>query len=179
MRVSIQTDLTRIKNAKAAIKAAIKGKGVTVPDGTLLDGMAALISGIEAGESFPVDFRTGTFTFTENTTESFSVKVDGSYAFIKDIRYAVFYEVSDFEFNQYPKLKFGMAAFTSSDKNTSINVLYGYTSSNYKKPMYDLSRTQIKLTKSFSEYGTLTITPDSEVPFHAGTVYRWILFGYG
>ena len=49
MRVSIQTDLTRIKNAKAAIKAAIEGKGVTVPDATLLDGMAALIESIQAG----------------------------------------------------------------------------------------------------------------------------------
>ena len=47
--MSIQTDLTRIKNAKAAIKAAVEGKGVTVPDGTLLDGMAALIESIEAG----------------------------------------------------------------------------------------------------------------------------------
>lgn len=47
--MSIQTDLTRIKNAKAAIKAAIEGKGVTVPDGTLLDGMADLIESIEAG----------------------------------------------------------------------------------------------------------------------------------
>ena len=47
--MSIQTELTRIKNAKAAIKAAIEGKGVTVPDGTMLDGMAALIAGIEAG----------------------------------------------------------------------------------------------------------------------------------
>ena len=47
--MSIQTDLTRIKNAKAAIKAAIEGKGVTVPEATLLDGMAALIESIEAG----------------------------------------------------------------------------------------------------------------------------------
>lgn len=47
--MSIQTDLTRIKNAKASIKSAIEGKGVTVPDGTLLDGMAALIESIEAG----------------------------------------------------------------------------------------------------------------------------------
>ena len=47
--MSIQTDLTRIKNAKAAIKAAIEGKGVTVPDATLLDGMATLIESIEAG----------------------------------------------------------------------------------------------------------------------------------
>lgn len=47
--MSIQTELTRIINAKAAIKTAIEGKGVTVPAGTLLDGMAALIESIEAG----------------------------------------------------------------------------------------------------------------------------------
>ena len=47
--MSTQTELTRITNAKAAVKAAIEGKGVTVPDGTLLDGMAPLIESIEAG----------------------------------------------------------------------------------------------------------------------------------
>ena len=47
--MSIQTELTRITNAKAAIKAAIEGKGVTVPAGTLLDGMASLIESIAAG----------------------------------------------------------------------------------------------------------------------------------
>ena len=49
--MSIQTELTRLTNAKAAIKTAIEGKGVTVPDGTLLDGMAALIESIESGVS--------------------------------------------------------------------------------------------------------------------------------
>ena len=47
--MSIQTELTRITNAKAAIKTAIEGKGVTVPDGTMLDGMASLSESIEAG----------------------------------------------------------------------------------------------------------------------------------
>ena len=67
--MSIQTELTRIKNAKAAIKTAIEGKGVTVPDATLLDGMAALIESIEAGGGgggvLPTPFTnitTGTFT---------------------------------------------------------------------------------------------------------------------
>lgn len=36
----------------ASIVSAIEGKGVTVPDGTLLDGMAALIEGIEGGFNF-------------------------------------------------------------------------------------------------------------------------------
>lgn len=47
--MSLQTELTRLTNAKAAIQTAIEGKGVTVPSGTLLDGMAALIESIEAG----------------------------------------------------------------------------------------------------------------------------------
>lgn len=58
----IQTELTRITNAKAAIKAAIEGKGVTVPDSTLLDGMAALIESIEAGGGGTGNIAYGTIT---------------------------------------------------------------------------------------------------------------------
>lgn len=47
--MSVQSEITRLENAKAAIKAAIEGKGVTVPEATLLDGMASLIESIEAG----------------------------------------------------------------------------------------------------------------------------------
>ena len=47
--MSIVTEISRIKSAKSAIAAAIAGKGVTVPDGTMLDEMAALIESIEAG----------------------------------------------------------------------------------------------------------------------------------
>ena len=65
--MSIQTELTRITNAKAAIKAAIEGKGVTVPDGTLLDGMATLIESIEAGGG--ANFTAGTITVTSDTND--------------------------------------------------------------------------------------------------------------
>ena len=64
--MSIQTELTRITNAKAAIKTAIEGKGVTVPDGTMLDGMAALIEAIEAGGGGS-GIAYGTFTPTNDT----------------------------------------------------------------------------------------------------------------
>ena len=64
--MSIRTELTRLTNAKAAIKAAIEGKGVTVPDATLLDGMAALIEAIEAGGG-EVNVSTGSFTLVETT----------------------------------------------------------------------------------------------------------------
>lgn len=74
--MSIQTELTRITNAKAAIKTAIEGKGVTVPDGTMLDGMAALIESIEAGGGGDFNFdgyigitkaTSGTYTVTNNS----------------------------------------------------------------------------------------------------------------
>lgn len=52
--MSIVNDVLRIKNAKADIAAAIIGKGVEVPDGTLIDGFPALISEIQ-GASYPPD----------------------------------------------------------------------------------------------------------------------------
>lgn len=44
--MSVQSEITRLADAKSAIATAIAGKGVTVPDGTKLDGMAALIGSI-------------------------------------------------------------------------------------------------------------------------------------
>lgn len=46
--MSVQSEITRLANAKTALATAIEGKGVTVPEGTKLDGMAALIESIEA-----------------------------------------------------------------------------------------------------------------------------------
>ena len=48
----------------ASIVSAIEGKGVTVPDGTLLDGMAALIESIEAGGGGFENIQTVTGSFT-------------------------------------------------------------------------------------------------------------------
>ena len=67
--MSMQTDLTRIKNAKAAIKAYIEGNGLTVPEGTLLDGMASMLESIDAGGGSG-NFATGTFTTTDDITSN-------------------------------------------------------------------------------------------------------------
>lgn len=53
--MSVQSEITRIEAAKTAIKTAIAGKGVTVPDGSKLENLAALIEGIEAGGSLIVE----------------------------------------------------------------------------------------------------------------------------
>ena len=66
--MSIQTELTRITNAKAAIKTAIEGKGVTVPEATLLDGMASLIESIESGGGGGFQVALGTYIPAETKT---------------------------------------------------------------------------------------------------------------
>ena len=65
--MSVQSEITRLENAKAAIKAAIEGKGVTVPEATLLDGMAALIESIEAGGG--VKIASGTIVLSEPSSK--------------------------------------------------------------------------------------------------------------
>lgn len=47
--MSIATEITRLQTAKADLKTAIEGKGVTVPSATLLDGYASLVSSIPSG----------------------------------------------------------------------------------------------------------------------------------
>ena len=49
--MSISSEITRISNAKTAIAQSIANKGVTVPSGTKIDGMAALIDSIQTGGS--------------------------------------------------------------------------------------------------------------------------------
>lgn len=74
--MSIQTELTRITNAKAAIKAAVEGKGVTVPNGTLLDGLAALIESIEAGVGADISPWIDMVTFSITPAEDLTGDID-------------------------------------------------------------------------------------------------------
>ena len=113
--MSIQTELTRITNAKASIVAAIEGKGVTVPDGTLLDGMAALIDSIEAGGgSFDLS------NFLQNITDvisfSFTPARDADdYTIIKPSK------------NSIPRMGFVYADDISYVYNKSILCFWLYT----------------------------------------------------
>ena len=51
--MGINSEIARLQTAKSDIASAIAAKGVTVPDGTKLDGMAALVQSIESGGGFP------------------------------------------------------------------------------------------------------------------------------
>ena len=63
--MSVQSEITRLENAKNSISTAITNKGVTVPSGTKLDGMAVLIGSIESGGA---NLQTKSVTYTANGT---------------------------------------------------------------------------------------------------------------
>lgn len=46
--MSLQSEITRLNNAKLALANSIEGKGVSVPSSTTLDGMAALVDNIKS-----------------------------------------------------------------------------------------------------------------------------------
>ena len=72
----IKTAIARIKTAKEKLRTWLTNAGVTVPDGTKLDGMAALIEGIEAGGGTQKIFGSSNFeagTFTGNEGSSISI----------------------------------------------------------------------------------------------------------
>lgn len=47
--MSIASEISRLQSAKADLKTAIEGKGVTVPSATTLDGYAGLVDSISGG----------------------------------------------------------------------------------------------------------------------------------
>lgn len=79
--MSVQTEISRLESAKEAISTAIAGKGVTVPDGTMLDGMAALIESIEVagggGDSSGYQVASGSITFSTTNEQGASLSVNG------------------------------------------------------------------------------------------------------
>ena len=65
--MSVQSEIIRLENAKNSISTAITNKGVTVPSGTKLDGMAVLIGSIESGGA---NLQTKAVTYTANGTNT-------------------------------------------------------------------------------------------------------------
>ena len=114
--MSIQSELTRLTNAKAAIKTAIEGKGVTVPEGTLLDGMAALIESIQAGGGGSFDLSNFLQNITDVMSFSFTPTKDGGN-----------YNISKPSTNSIPRMGFVYADDISYAYNKSILCFWLYT----------------------------------------------------
>lgn len=118
--MSIQTELTRITNAKAAIKAAIEGKGVTVPYATLLDGMAALIESIEAGGGGGAKIATG--SFTNISQENYSTEITHGLGTIPKIVIILWDDITLHSVNG-TNLYIGGFAYQDGEFNNSVKML--------------------------------------------------------
>ena len=83
--MSISSEITRISNAKTAIAESIANKGVTVPSGTKIDGMATLIDSIQTGGAAVQPSKTLTVTSNGTTT----ITPDAPYDAIKQVNLTV------------------------------------------------------------------------------------------
>ena len=79
--MSISSEITRISNAKTAIAQSIANKGVTVPSGTKIDGMATLIDSIQTGGAAVQPSKALTVTSNGTTT----ITPDAPYDAIKQV----------------------------------------------------------------------------------------------
>ena len=83
--MSISSEITRISNAKTAIAESIANKGVTVPSGTKIDGMATLIDSIQTGGAAVQPSKALTVTSNGTTT----ITPDAPYDAIKQVNLTV------------------------------------------------------------------------------------------
>ena len=173
--MSIQTELTRIINAKAAIKTAIEGKGVTVPDGTLLDGMAALIESIEAGGGGSLQgfkfMATGTITPAADISSDYTVNVGGKFT-MEDSRYTV---ICLFPENIRSFVTTSTIIFVISG-NIKLNYSGGATSYfNSDGSVLALSYGLINRPTIATSNYSFTIKCSSSYKMIASNTYRWVM----
>lgn len=183
--MSIQTELTRITNAKAAVKAAIEGKGVTVPEGTKLDGLAALVESIEAGGGVELQYNrlypaaTGTFTPAGRTQVvvgspliiehnagiiPFVVKVTSNgMAEAGDLEFIVAWRIPHYSDGYYDRSQLYSVSSRRGSTSTNRNTKYGNVYSG------SLEAWDIK--------NVVLAQGDSSFYVNAGKTYTWIVYG--
>ena len=81
--MSIQTELDRINAAKNDIVSAITEKGVSVPNGTKIDGIAALIAAIAGGDSISMPdgytMETGIYVPTSDISSTIQIQLEHTF----------------------------------------------------------------------------------------------------
>ena len=171
--MSIQTELTRLTNAKAAIKTAIEGKGVTVPDTTLLDGMAALIESIEAGGG-TVKYSYGSFTPSETTSLNNAYAIEHNSGFVPDVFIVV--KQND-TFTQY-SIRFAASLPYSLFQGGAINYssyssyVFGWGSASYNKAVGVVS-----IGKEITSTVAYIRSNSADNKVIAGETYLWFAIG--
>ena len=172
--MSIQTDLTRIKNAKAAIKAYIEGNGLTVPDATLLDGMALMLESIEAGSGmetiFDKKWEYGSITPAEDITANYVINFKNNYSHGFGSACGYFFMFCDGK-TTIPNLSWAWMVYTRKSPNTAM--VYGqYVNSSGGNANASYMGVVGKLN-----YSNFEVNCTSSKMLCAGRTYNWIMIG--
>ena len=177
--MDIQTELTRITNAKAAVKAAIEGKGVTVPDGTLLDGMAVLIDSIETGGGaenlFGTYFETGSIIPASDITSDYTIEFQINFMQVPGNSYTPYYNFflwcsipPGYTSVEIPKGSLAWIFFGRKKTNASISYGQYLSSSGSLKNLTYLGEIGCDYINKITLYCT------TSKKLVAGYVYNWI-----
>lgn len=163
--MSVQSELTRLQNAKAAIKAAIEGKGATVPDGTLLDGMAEIITNLPSGG--------GAVNFAP-----FSKIVWGTITPTTDLSGMI--PASTFGLESVPNIQFANIQIASDSPANTGNILYAYAYSVNKTRIGSLgSKVGVYQTRNNQGTGKILVEYGSNFfisqTLGAGETYRYVI----
>lgn len=156
--MSVQSQIDRISDAVQDAIAAITEKGVTVPDGTKVDGLAALISAIEAGG--------GNIDFTP-----FSNIVWGTITPAKDTTSVYYASLGLPESNTPPKFACFMylSGPMSNGKHQASAYVSGYNSGSFILTGYGKYQTSSVLNSPKN------IAFDGTYPLCAGVTYGYIV----
>ena len=166
--MSIQSEIGRLSAAKTDIAAAIAAKGVIVPDGTGLDGMAALIGQISSGGGSGILMASGSRVYT------------GGNAIVSGLAFAPVMVVACFDVSTtsmgttYKNTMWGAAANTS---------LFAYNATQYDtftrwgSSIYAQKGTSADATFTADGF-TWAMTADIVTSYTLGP-FRWWAFGGG
>lgn len=169
--MSVQSEITRISSAKTAIASAIAGKGVTVPNGTPLDGMAALIESIEAsggGSSSGYQVATGSVTATAKKGSGVKISVSGFGFSPKAAIIMTTYVYASSSNDQYI---IGAKRFESNTTTLSTNVRVSTS-----KSTLSLSQSSMDVIMTLDDDG-FTIENQNSTMYMAGGTWYYMAYG--
>lgn len=164
--MSIASEITRLQTAKADLKTAIEGKGVTVPSSATLDDYADLVDDIQTGGGGGY-FAEGTYTLvSESVTFSVSVNFNPKY---------VYAFVSNWRELGHTSWKRACVAGKMSGVQQRVQILSRYLNNAY-------GSTGNITDSPVASYSNGTLTFDSgsgSQTFPAGAVIEWFAAGNG
>lgn len=170
--MSVQTQIDRISRAVSAALAAIADKGVTVPDGSNSDSLAALIESIEAGGGGGAKIATGSFTPAEDCnhyviTHNLGEKPNLAICICKSIvteSFSLLYDDGTQRILRYNNAS-GYLNGLTNPSNSTINLTRPLGSKITDSGMYNATENTIKAGNELFIYNF----------FLTGTQYIWIV----